>query len=91
MLATAQADRLIAKAAMPPIAGALTLQQAIARALKYSLDHRVAVLEQALSFGQFEAGRWDLLPKLLASAGYATRDTDLTRLATDSVLSLIHI
>ena len=85
MLATAQTDRLNAKAAMPPVAGALTLQEAIARALKYNLDHRVAVLEQALSSGQFEAGRWDLLPKLLASAGYATRDTDLTRMATDSV------
>ena len=85
MLASAQTDRRIAKDAMAPIAGALTLQEAIARALKYNLDHRVAVLEQALSSGQFEAGRWDLLPKLLAGAGYATRDTDLTRLATDSV------
>ena len=85
MLATAHEDRRASKADMPPMAGALTLQEAVARALKYNLDHRVAMFEQALAAGQFEAGRYDMLPKLLAGAGYNTRDTDLTRLATDSV------
>ena len=85
MLATAREDRKVSKADMAPVSGDLTLQEAVARALKYNLDHRVAMFEQALAAGQFEAGRWDMLPKLLAGAGYNTRDIDLTRLATDSV------
>ena len=64
--------------------GAETIKDFI-RPLAVFLDHRVAMFEQALAAGQFEAGRWDMLPKLLAGAGYNTRDIDLTRLATDSV------
>ena len=88
LLKTAREDIRVSKAAMPPIAGTLTLQEAIARALKYNLDHRVATFEQALAAGQFEAGRYDMLPKLLAGAGYNTRDSDLTRRATDSVTGI---
>ncbi len=67
-----------------PINGPLTLEEAIARALKYNLDHRVKLMEQALATGQLEAGRYDMLPKLLTNTGYYGRDSDLTRLSSDS-------
>lgn len=61
----------------------LTLEAAIARALKYNLEMRSRLLEQALASGQLEAGRYDMLPRLLASAGYTSRDNDATRRSAD--------
>lgn len=57
-----------------PLSGALTLYQAMARALKYNLDHRVKMMERAVSEGQSTIARFDLLPELMASAGYRGRD-----------------
>jgi outer membrane protein TolC len=85
---TNQLDRIEARKNMPAIKAPLTLEGAIARALKYNLDHRTKLLEQALAAGQFEAGKFDMLPKLLADAGYSWRDKNLTREATDSVTGL---
>ncbi|HSG02628.1 MAG TPA: TolC family protein [Marinobacterium sp.] len=59
---------------VPEITGPLSLEEAIARALKYNLDQRVKMLEQSLAAGELEAGRFDMLPKLLADAGYDWRD-----------------
>lgn len=67
-----------------PISGAITLEEAIARALKYNLEHRVKLMEQALASGQLEAGRYDMLPRLLVNAGYSSRDSDLTRRSADA-------
>src|SRR3569833_1999900 len=72
-------------AGMEPLTGPLTLQEAIARALKYNLDHRVRMLEQAMAVGQLDASRYDMLPRLLANAGYSSRDEENIRRATDSV------
>ena len=57
-----------------PITGALTLDEAIARALKYNLDRRVRMMEEALALGQLDASKFDMLPKIMAQAGYADRD-----------------
>jgi outer membrane protein TolC len=59
---------------MAPVSGAITLSEAIARALKYNLDHRAKLWEQALAVGQLDASRFDMLPKLMANLGYDTRD-----------------
>jgi outer membrane protein TolC len=67
-----------------PITGPVTLEEAMARALKYNLEHRVKLMEQALASGQLEAGRYDMLPKLLTNAGYSSRDSDLTRRSADA-------
>jgi len=56
-----------------PLPEVLTLPQAIARALKYNLDHRVKMMEEALALGQFELDKFDILPKLTANAGYHDR------------------
>ncbi len=59
-----------------PITGPVTLEEAIARTLKYNLDYRLKKMESALAFGLSEYGSYDMLPKLLASAGYRTRSND---------------
>lgn len=54
--------------------GPLTLSDAIARAIKYNLDYRVKIMDQAVALGQTELANFDLLPKLTTSAGYTTRN-----------------
>ena len=59
-----------------PINGPITLEEAIARTLKYNLDYRLKKMESALALGLAEYGSYDMLPKLLATAGYRTRSND---------------
>jgi len=80
-----QRDRDTAQAGMPALTAPLSLDEAIARALKYNLDHRTRMMEQALAIGQLDASRFDMLPRLLADAGYHYRDEEDIRRATDSV------
>ncbi len=74
-----------AVADVPPLSASLTLDEAIARALKYNLNQRARLLEQSLAFNVWKAGNYDLLPSALASAGYRHRDKDLVTRSTDSV------
>lgn len=57
-----------------PITGPLTLDEAMARALKYNLDRRARMMEEALAMGQMDVSKFDMLPKIMAQAGYANRD-----------------
>ncbi len=57
-----------------PITGPLTLDEAMARALKYNLDRRARMMEEALAMGQLDVSKFDMLPKIMAQAGYAYRD-----------------
>ncbi len=59
-----------------PLVGPLTLDEAMARALKYNLDYRVKVMEEALASKQLDLARVDMLPRITAAAGYSTRDND---------------
>lgn len=59
-----------------PITGPLSMEEAIARALKYNLDRRSKMMEEALALNQLDVNHYDMLPKLVAQAGYATRDND---------------
>lgn len=81
--AKSQSDLQKHMAEVAPISGAITLEEALARALKYNLDHRAKSLEMALASGQLEAGKFDMLPRLLANAGYFSRDSDLVRRSQD--------
>lgn len=74
-----------------PLKGPLTLSEALARALKYNLDSRAKMMDEALALGQTEVDRWDLLPKVVANAGYngrskanASRSRDLYTQATST-------
>jgi outer membrane protein TolC len=84
----ALADRQKALSEVPPLTGPLTLSEAIARALKYNLDHRTRMMEQALAIGQLDLSRYDMLPKLTAAAGYSWRDNERITRSQDSVTGL---
>lgn len=57
-----------------PLQAPLTLEEAMARALKYNLDRRSKMMEESLALGQLDVTKFDMLPKLVAQAGYAYRD-----------------
>jgi len=67
-------DQAALFARQEPVAQALTLYEAMARALKYNLDHRVKMMEKAVAEGGATLARFDLLPQLMADAGYRNRD-----------------
>lgn len=52
----------------------IDLPNALARALKYNLEARARVVEQALARETFELARMDMLPILTATGGYRWRD-----------------
>ncbi|HEX5125636.1 MAG TPA: TolC family protein [Rhodocyclaceae bacterium] len=84
----AASDRAAASAGVEPLTGPLTLAEALARGLKYNLDHRTRMMEEALAVGQLDLSRYDMLPKLVASAGYDWRDSDRITRSKDSVTGL---
>jgi multidrug efflux system outer membrane protein len=57
-----------------PLTEALSLHQAMARAVKYNLEARLKVMEAALSERQVDLARFDMLPRMALAAGYSGRD-----------------
>ncbi|MDF9754918.1 outer membrane protein TolC [Pseudomonas hunanensis] len=51
--------------------GPLTLHQAMARAVKYNLEARLKIMEEALAQRQVDLATFDMLPRMALSAGYA--------------------
>ena len=78
-------DRRFARDKMQPISGPLSLEEAIARAIKYNLDHRVELMEQAIARGELDLSRYDMLPRILAEAGYSTRSEPRLTRSTNAV------
>lgn len=85
IVSRAQTDRRAAQANVDPVKNALSLEEAIARALKYNLDRRTRLIEEAIAMNQFDVSQYDMLPKLVASAGYRDRSEYATTRAVDSV------
>lgn len=69
----AAADRVAMFNQQEPITAAVTLEEAIARALKYNLDLRLKKMESAVNGQLHEVARYDLLPNLVVGAGYTDR------------------
>ncbi len=69
-----QVDAANSRRDVEPITGPLTLEEALARALKYNLDRRAKMMEEALALGQLDVSRFDMLPRAVAQAGYSHRD-----------------
>lgn len=57
-----------------PLSGPLTLHQAMARAVKYNLEARLKVMEEALAKRQVDLAQFDMLPRMAMEAGYAGRN-----------------
>lgn len=69
-----QADTQAIRKDVEPITGALSLDEAMARALKYNLERRTKMMEEALALNQLEVNKFDMLPKLMLQAGYNDRN-----------------
>ena len=52
----------------------ITLYDAMARAIKYNLDYKVEVYEEALRSSEADLASLDMLPRLVANAGFSSRD-----------------
>lgn len=69
----AQSDLLNMFKDQEPLSGPLSLHEAMARAVKYNLEGRLKVMEEALAKRQVDLASFDMLPRMAASAGYAGR------------------
>jgi outer membrane protein TolC len=81
-------DLAAAQQGVPPIAGELSMEEAMARALKYNLERRTKLMEEALSLNQLDVANTDMLPRWTANAGYTARNKDLITRSEDSVTGL---
>lgn len=59
-----------------PIEAPITFHEAAARALKYNLDYKLKLMENALSKSLHEVSTYEMLPRVVAGAGYVWRDND---------------
>lgn len=57
-----------------PITGAIDLYEAMARALKYNLDHRVEMMQAAVRIKELDVAHFGLLSNAVANSGWASRD-----------------
>ncbi len=59
-----------------PVAAPITFYEAAARALKYNLDYRLKLMESALASDLRDVSSHEMLPRLVASAGWTGRSND---------------
>lgn len=59
-----------------PITAPIDFYEAAARALKYNLDYKLKLMETALSSSLHDVSTYEMLPRLVAGAGYETRSND---------------
>lgn len=59
-----------------PISAPIDFHEAAARALKYNLDYKLKLMETALSRSLWDVSTYEMLPKLVAGAGYSSRNND---------------
>jgi outer membrane protein TolC len=69
----AQSDLSLMFKGQEPVIAPITLHEAMARALKYNLEGRLKVQEEALAQKQLNLTSFDMLPKLAMDAGYVSR------------------
>ncbi|MEI6558827.1 MAG: TolC family protein [Rhodospirillaceae bacterium] len=82
-------DKALMFGDLEPITKPIGLEEAMARAVKYNLDHRVELLNSVVSTNQLELAHYDMLPKLAATAGFNERNNDMASTST-TVLSHIN-
>ncbi len=59
-----------------PVTAPITFYEAAARALKYNLDYRLKLMESALASDLRDVSSHEMLPRLVASAGWMGRSND---------------
>jgi outer membrane protein TolC len=81
---TNRADAVALRADVPPITAPLTLEEALARALKYNLDRRVKQMEESIALKQLDLSYYDMLPRLAAQSALTSRNNDRISLSRDA-------
>ncbi len=73
---SAQSDKRLAEitADQEPITRPVTLYEAMARAIRYNLDYKVEMMDEALKSRELKLAKYDLLPQLVVNAGYVGRN-----------------
>lgn len=66
-----------------PVSGPIDLYEAMARTLKYNLDHRVELMEAAVRAREVRLAHFSMLPNVVANSGYADRDNVLASNSVD--------
>ena len=84
-----QADQQAMRKDVDAITAPLTMDEAIARALKYNLDRRAKMMDEALALNQLDVTKFDMLPKLVAQAGYASRDVERATYSSTYISSVV--
>lgn len=69
-----------------PISAKIDLYEALARALKFNLDHRVEMMAVALSMRELDQANADMLPRLVANSVYAGR-SNVAASSSQSILT----
>jgi outer membrane protein TolC len=59
-----------------PVSTSIGLYEAMARALKYNLDHKVELMQMSLARAKLTNAQYDALPSIAANAGYSSRNAD---------------
>jgi outer membrane protein TolC len=59
-----------------PVAAPIGLYEAMARALKYNLDHKVELMQMSLARAKLTNASYEGLPSIVANAGFAGRNKD---------------
>ena len=75
-LARVRKDLGVVLAPQEPLTKAVSMDEAMARAIKYNLDERVKLMEVAVATDQLDLSRYDMLPRVVAGAGYVGRNND---------------
>ena len=61
-----------------PAHGSISLHEAMARAVKYNLDHRVEMMQAQLRQTELRLAHYALLPSAVVNSGYSSRNNDLS-------------
>ena len=69
-------DRSLMYSGQESIDRPVTFYDATARALKYNLDYRLKLMENALNRSLHDVASFEMLPRLVAGAGYVSRSND---------------
>jgi outer membrane protein TolC len=69
-------DRQMMYADQEPVTKPISFYEAGARALKYNLDYRLKLMEHALAKSLNEVAVYEMLPRVVAGAGYVDRNND---------------
>lgn len=79
----ANADRIALFDGVELVTDPISLPEAVARAIKYNLDKRVRMMDEAIALNQVDISRADFLPKLAYEAGYTGRSEYDATTSTD--------